>query len=216
MDTNALSISDIELSKVFGNEVAIKYTEAVEVYKLFPDLSLMRFRQIAELLCDKLAKHYDLSHCFGLSLFEVINELESFGYIDRQTSARLHKIRISANSVVHSRNSEESDSVTSDFGSLTKDAERCRTDVCTLFTYFRQQLFNHKINYKVVENQLVHIEYKEIIAKAMLSDNAKDKFLAGKAVDRLIEEYAASIPTVVCTEQNSAHQNNGTYRCGVI
>mgnify|MGYP005807194761 CR=1 FL=1 len=208
MDTNALSISDIELSKVFGNEVATKYTEAVEVYKLFPDLSLMRFRQIAELLCDKLAKHYDLSHCFGLSLFEVINELESFGYIDRQTSARLHKIRISANSVVHSRNSEESDSVTSDFGSLTKDAERCRTDVCTLFTYFRQQLFNHKINYKVVENQLVHIEYKEIIAKAMLSDNAKDKFLAGKAVERLFEEYLTSIPTVVCTERNSAHQKS--------
>lgn len=208
MDTNALSISDIELSKVFGNEVATKYTEAVEVYRLFPDLSLMRFRQITELLCDRLAKHYDLSHCFGLSLFEVINELEGFGYIDRQTTSRLHKIRISANSVVHSRSSEESDSVISDFGSLTKDAAHCRTDVCTLFIYFRQQLFNHKINYKVVEDQLVHIEYKELIAKAMLSDNAKDKFLAGKAVERLFEEYLGTNPSVVCTEQNSAHQKS--------
>lgn len=208
METNALCITDIELSKIFGNEVSTKYTEAVEVYKLFPDLSLMRFRQIAELLCDKLAKHYDLSHCFGLSLFEVVNELEGFNHIDRQASSRLHKIRISANSVVHSRNSEESDSVTRDFSSLTKVAADCRTDVCTLFIYFRQQLFKNKINYKVVEEKLIHVEYKEIIAKAMLSDNAKDKFLAGKAVERLFEQYLGTNSSIVCTERNSAHQKS--------
>ncbi|WP_270670657.1 hypothetical protein, partial [Aeromonas sp. QDB04] len=53
--------------------------------------------------------------------------------------------------------------------------------------------------------QLRAVEEKEVIYKAFFSDNAKDKFLGGKAISALHDVYFQKLPTRFVTERQNIH-----------
>ena len=61
------TITDVDFFSQLGADIGNWYNEAVEVQSLFPDLSLMRFRQVIEALCKQMA------HATNVNLFNSDN-----------------------------------------------------------------------------------------------------------------------------------------------
>lgn len=202
MNKECNTVFDTDFVSVFGTKIANLYKEAIEYKQVLPDVSLTRFRQILELWCAELAKKNNLNGTDDLTLRNFIDFLYSERIFTRDVKDKLHKVRQFANNAVHANKELPHDRQRNELISAFVQA---RSLFSSLLTELSVLLSSSPTNVVIIEGELRAVEEKEIIYKAFFSDNAKDKFLGGKAISALHDAYFQKLPTTFVTERQNIH-----------
>ncbi|MGU5772365.1 DUF4145 domain-containing protein [Aeromonas allosaccharophila] len=197
MNKECNTVFDTDFVSVFGTKIANLYKEAIEYQRVLPDVSLTRFRQILELWCAELAKKNNLNGTDDLTLRDFIDFLYSERIFNRDVKDKLHKVRQFANNAVHANKELSHDTQRNE---LISTFVKTRSLFSSLLKDLSPLYSLSQANVVIIEGDLRGVEEKEIIYKALFSDNAKDKFLGGKAISALHDAYFQKLPTTFVTE----------------
>ncbi|MCH7347771.1 SEC-C metal-binding domain-containing protein [Aeromonas sp. MR7] len=202
MNKERNTVFDTDFVSVFGTKIATLYKEAIEYQQVLPDVSLTRFRQILELWCTELARKNNLYGTDDLTLRDFIDFLYSERIFSRTVKDNLHKVRQLANNAVHANKELPHDSQRNE---LISSFVQARSLFSSLLTDLSEPLLSSTTNVVIIDGELKIVEEKEMIYKAFFSDNAKDKFLGGKAISALHDAYFQKLPTTFVTERQNIH-----------
>lgn len=202
MNKECNSVFDTDFVSVFGTKIATLYKEAIEYQQVLPDVSLTRFRKILELWCAELAKKNNLNGTDDLTLRDFIDFLYSEHIFTRDVKDKLHRVRQFANNAVHANKELPHDRLRNE---LISSFVQARSLFSSLLTDLSELLLSSTTNVVIIDGELRAVEEKEIIYKAFFSDNAKDKFLGGKAISALHYAYFQKLPTTFVTERQNIH-----------
>lgn len=193
------TITDVDFFLQLGADIGNWYNEAVEVQSLFPDLSLMRFRQVIESLCKQIADATNVNLFNSDNLYESIVALCQARIISKSVADKLHQVRIAANSRVHAKDNEGDKRVSKDIAIKVRDI------MVSLLADIGPVLYPNEGGYTFTPKTIKTRERDEIISKGLNSLEAKDKFLAGLAFQANADDYAGSLPGFVLTEKQRVH-----------
>ena len=197
MDTR--TITDVDFVLQLGAEIGLWYSEAVEVQSLFPDFSLMRFRQVIEALCKQIAHATNVNLLNSDNLYESIQALSQARIISKSAADKLHQVRIAANRRIHAKENEGDKRVSKEIAIKVRDI------IVSLLTDIGPVLYPNESGYSVIPKIIKTRERDEIILKGLSSLDAKDKLLAGLALQANADDYTASLPDFVLTETQRVH-----------
>lgn len=190
---------DIEFSKKFGSEVFENYQDAIEFINLKPDYSLLKFRNIAEILCRQLINKAELQ-CASKNIYEQIRFLSSSQVINDDLSDLFHKLRKLCNSAVHATISLENEHkvqfVKENEERHIENAKNARAIIVELLSHVAVLL---NITSKFQKLEFAHIKYqdnKEMIFQGLVSKSYKAKLKAAIYCESLEEEIIKSSPMV--------------------
>lgn len=193
------TITDVDFFLQLGADIGNWYNEAVEVQSLFPDLSLMRFRQVIEALCKQMAHATNVNLFNSDNLYESIVALNQAGIISKLVAGKLHQVRIAANRRVHAKDNEGDKRVSKDIAIKVRDI------IVSLLADIGPVLYPNEGGYTFTPKTIKTRERDEMISKGLNSLEAKDKFLAGLAFQANADDYAGSLSDLVLTEKQRVH-----------
>lgn len=192
--------TDIELAKLFSEEIYENYNTALEFLRENPDYSLLKFRKIIEGLCALIADKFVVEFSSD-SLFEQINALERSEVISRNTKNLFHDLRILCNNGVHGNNvSSTNDDITfiEEVKSLCiKKAESARKLIVELYEDIYLLLGYGKSISKVELVDYSLYEFKQLIFDATVSLSYQAKLKAGIAYETIAQQATIGMPLVV-------------------
>jgi len=192
--------TDIELAKLFSEEIYENYKTALEFLRENPDYSLLKFRKIIESLCALIADKFVVEFSSD-SLFELINTLERSEVINRNTKNLFHDLRILCNNGVHGNNvSSTNDDITfiEEVKSLCiKKAESARKLIVKLYEDIYLLLGYGKSISQVELVDYSLYEFKQLIFDATVSLTYQAKLKAGIAYETIAQQATIGMPLVV-------------------
>jgi TPR repeat protein len=129
-------ITDIDLSRKFGNSIYEDYEIAVEFLTVNPDFSLMKFRKVLEYICEVVADKNDVN-IGRRKLVDQIVFLSENDCIDKGLTEDLHAARSLCNTGVHkskqAQNTEDLEFQKKSHQDLVAKAQRTRSIVLRIF-----------------------------------------------------------------------------------
>ena len=187
-------IDDEQFAALFKESIASNYKDALLFMKADPDISLMKFRKILELLCLLYKEHY--SYEFeSKKLYEQIDELGSNDIISGVISESFHEVRMLTNPGVHipcDIGYEKDDIAAKD--KLKNNAIESRKGILNLLEHaflglgIDKELPTYKM--KVAGGQ----EQKNLWFMSLTSNHHNDHFRLGELYQELAECYERLIP----------------------
>lgn len=195
-------VDDVEFVKIFKDPIATYYLDAARYQKTLPEFALMRMRQVVEGLCREMATHFGLVVPVTINLYQLITDLRDSGKFKKAIADDLHLIRMHANSFVHAEKLAENHAgraVSSQ--NLVEILQVCRDALCRVIVAFGCSIKTVQGIFSLQQRQFDTLTQEELITKAVLSMEPKDKYLAGLAVGMMAQEYLAKKVGLVFTEQ---------------
>ncbi len=207
--------NDIELSKGFGEVLADEYNAALNFIHIDASASLLKFRNIAEILCELISnsKNIDLS---SKDLYPRIEELCDYQIINHPTYDRLHRLRVLGNIGAHPDmtllNGDETDKIAIQKMNVQYAEElREKAFIARELTVRNMEdahsiIFNRPLPISVNILPISDNSWHKEVNDAILSPCYKKKLQAGRIYDSLANEMRIKDPF------SQSHDHEQRYR----
>ncbi len=181
--------TDLDLSNVFGEFIYDCYTTGVEFINIHPDYALLKFRDILSNLVVSIADRSKVE-VSTQRLFDQIDYLHDCQIISWSLKDRLHEARKLGNLGVHKEHSQAKDVQFSKDrkNALIEKANHARELILEIFED-ALVFFGYNQPVENIERIAVKVqEYKEVIFRALTSNDKRDKLQAGIILENIAEE----------------------------
>nr|WP_028764580.1 DUF4145 domain-containing protein [Shewanella colwelliana] len=221
--SSKIEVDDLLFAKRFGLQIGEDYSHAIEVMTVFPEYALLKYRQILEQICSKLCSQHQIQIEYFDTLHSQIKELKHQGWIDGRLSSVFSELKKLTNSAVHKTLSQSDDS---DFKNnpefqqlrsqadenrklqLIKDAERGRELLLQVMTACGKEFKCIAKNETLVMAKLESLELNTLILNALNSNSAHEKFMGGKAIEKMLTEQQAESESLIENDVDTAHRKS--------
>jgi hypothetical protein len=185
-------IDDIELSKRLSPAVYENYLEALDFVETSPKHSLIEFRKVLECVIEVIANKHKLSdEIKDESLNDKIKYLVSCGITGHQLKLNILKVKKLGNKASHvTFNKENSNEKYSNF---KKDALDVRETVVSIFEDVHNMI--HGFYPSLLKKRYSLGHNREIIHRALISTDYKEKLKAGIVCESMFKEQLNSSET---------------------
>jgi TPR repeat protein len=220
---NKIEVDDLLFAKRFGVQIGEDYSHAIEVMTVFPEYALLKYRQVFEQLCAKLCSQYQIQIEHFDTLHLQIKELGYQGGIDERLVKLFHELRKLTNSAVHKSSLMNDDlgfSQDSEFqqqssqadanrkSQLLKDAELGRQLLLEVMTACGKEFRCLAKNEILVQAKLESLELNTLILKALNSNRAHDKFMGGKAIEKMLTDQQGESESFIESDVETSHRKS--------
>ncbi|MGK0272577.1 MAG: TPR repeat protein [Cocleimonas sp.] len=206
--------TDIDLSESFKNPVFEDYSDAIDFMTIKPDYSLLKFRDIITILCEKIADKYGINFESN-KLVEQIDYLHDCQVIHGSFKSTLHELRQLCNTGTHKPalqpDQESSDgnnnATKSIHDTLLDNAMNARKLILIVFedTFIALKMGAEAPKYALVKAE--GQESKEILWQAATTLDWKMKLKAGLIYGSLADRSGMSFPLLISNELNFHHKS---------
>lgn len=195
------TVTDIDLSLMLSVQIAEEYLVALEFIQSNPDYSLMKFRELANVLAERFAEAQNISFN-NEKLADKIQALHQAQLINSPQKEALNRIRKLGNLGVHQTygSFEDGQFYQQRKALLHEKAVEARKHIVSLFEDLALQTTTHMSIPKVEFISLSEQNYKELLFRATLSSSYKEKLTAGIVVESIHNDQALSSPAAVSSE----------------
>lgn len=210
--------TDLDLSNTFKGSVGIDYKTALEFLTVYPDYSLVKFRDILSFLCEELAELSEKSLDLDKPLWRQMDILFESGITNDALNSNLHEARKLGNAGAHKvsfsplpeGSSQDPQLETQKlFRKRTQELRQKAEEARKLIIEVLKDTFSLiKNGQKVPPIKLATIgaqEYKEILFEAANSECDNVKLKAGVLCQHLAEQAAIFQPLIVSNSFHSHH-----------
>lgn len=220
---NKIEIDDLIFAKRFGLQIGEGYSHAIEVMTVFPEYALLKYRQVFEQLCSKLCSQYQIQIEHFDTLYLQIKELGYQGGIDERLVKLFHELRQLTNSAVHkslSMNDDFKFSQDPEFKQqlsqadadrklqLLNDAELGRHLLLEVMAACGKEFKCLAKNETLVLAKLESLELNTLILKALNSNTPHDKFMGGKAIEKMLAEQHGESESFIENDVETSHRKS--------
>jgi TPR repeat protein len=218
-----IEVDDLSFSTRFGTKIGDDYRQAVEVMMVFPEYALLKYRQVLEQLSAALCKLHKIPTDHYDSLHVQINELCHQGRIDDKLKSKFHELRIMTNRAVHKTPISEGDleqyQVQEYKQEFISERNKQNKEVQEKAIHGRALLFEIlkacsadfryiKLNETLYMANLEHLELRQLVFNALNSQRAHEKFLGGKAIEKILSDQEAKSGTFIASYADISHRKS--------
>jgi hypothetical protein len=194
-------MTDVELSKKLSDDVHESYLEALDFVETSPKHSLIEFRKVLECVIEVIANKHKLSdEIKGESLNDKIEYLVDCGITGHQLKLNILKVKKLGNKASHvtfnkeNSNSDEKYSNSNEkYSNFKKEALDIRETVISIFEDVHKII--HDVYPSLLEDRYSLGHNREIIHRALISTDYKEKLKAGIVCESMFKEQLNSSET---------------------
>ena len=206
---NSPITTDLDLANRISKSIGRAYKEAVEFSKVLPSHALVRFRDILEEVCEKLAAAEGVV-LVKAPIIQSIKTLFDASAISFGLKDRLHKIRSLCNTGAHQVRAAGDQATKEDLqlhhGGLVENAAEVRSLILFVFEYLdnKSHVRQGKIEYQrvTIESQ----EWKDVLYAATVEANPDMQYKAGLWCEAEIDRRLISNKYPIVSDEFAAQQ----------